>query len=111
MITDDFRIICANAGDSRAVLSAAGVAHPLSHDHKPDNPEELVRIRAAGGFVEWNRVNGNLALSRAIGDFDFKRNPDMGPEAQVVTANPDISSHSCASTDEFIVIACDGEFV
>ena len=26
----------------------------------------------AGGWVEYNRVNGNLALSRALGDFVFK---------------------------------------
>ena len=30
---------------------------------------------------------GNLALSRALGDFIFKRNPDKRPEDQVVTGN------------------------
>jgi protein phosphatase 2C family protein 2/3 len=72
---------------------------------------ELARIRAAGGFVEWNRVNGNLALSRAIGDFEFKKNPQFPPEQQVVTADPDIISRELTPADDFIVIACDGRCV
>ena len=55
---------CANAGDSRCVAGVGGVARPLSQDHKPMDEKEKARIEAAGGFVEFNRVNGNLALSR-----------------------------------------------
>ncbi|KAJ3284216.1 Protein phosphatase 2C 2 [Borealophlyctis nickersoniae] len=108
LITDDWRILVGNAGDSRAVLSANGQAFALSHDHKPVNPEESARIIAAGGFVEFGRVNGNLALSRAIGDFEFKQNQNLPPEQQIVTANPDIIERKLADTDEFVVIACDG---
>lgn len=43
------------------------------------------RIFKAGGWVECNRVNGNLALSRAIGDFNFKKNCLLPPEEQIVT--------------------------
>ena len=46
----------------------------LSKDHKPDDPEEATRIQAAGGFVDDGRVNGMLALSRALGDFEYKSN-------------------------------------
>lgn len=35
--------------------------------------------------MENNRVNGNLALSRAIGDFSFKKNVDKGAQDQIVT--------------------------
>ena len=40
---------------------------------------------AGGGWVEFNRVNGNLALSRALGDFNFKRNKARKPEDQIVS--------------------------
>ncbi|KAL1918173.1 uncharacterized protein VTP21DRAFT_3439 [Calcarisporiella thermophila] len=109
LITPDDRIFVGNAGDSRAVMSINGVVKPLSFDHKPANRSESARIVAAGGFVEFGRVNGNLALSRAIGDFEFKQNMNLSAEQQVVTANPDILEHRVAhEEDEFVVLACDG---
>ncbi|KAI9101901.1 phosphatase 2C-like domain-containing protein [Phlyctochytrium arcticum] len=108
LITDDWRIFTANAGDSRAVLSSNGVAVALSFDHKPVNPDESQRIIAAGGFVEFGRVNGNLALSRAIGDFEFKQNNQLPAEDQIVTANPDITVRQLTDEDEFVIVACDG---
>lgn len=51
---------------------------------------------------------GNLALSRAIGDFEFKKNNTLAPERQIITANPDIIQHDLTDDDEFLVIACDG---
>lgn len=74
----------ANVGDSRAIASVWGNVIPLSFDHKPGNEDEMRRITAAGGWVEFNRVNGNLALSRALGDFVFKRNDKKKPEEQIV---------------------------
>ncbi|KAH8925725.1 PP2C-domain-containing protein [Atractiella rhizophila] len=108
LVTGDKKIYVANAGDSRSVLCSGGVAKPLSFDHKPVNKTENARIVAAGGFVEFGRVNGNLALSRAIGDFEYKKNTSLGPEAQIVTANPDITVHDITDEDEFLILACDG---
>lgn len=51
----------ANAGDSRSVLSVNGVVKPMSHDHKPSSRSENNRIVAAGGFVEFGRVNGQYS--------------------------------------------------
>jgi protein phosphatase 2C family protein 2/3 len=70
---------------------------------------EKARITAAGGFVDFGRVNGNLALSRAIGDFEFKKSADLSPEQQIVTAFPDVVTHEVTNDDEFLVVACDGE--
>jgi len=69
---------------------------------------EKNRITAAGGFVDFGRVNGNLALSRAIGDFEFKKSAELPPEEQIVTAFPDVDVHDLTDDDEFLVLACDG---
>jgi len=102
------KIYCANCGDSRAVASVAGQVQELSFDHKPSNEEETRRIVAAGGYVELNRVNGNLALSRAMGDFMFKRNTKKPPEEQIVIAYPEVIVKDIEEDHEFILLACDG---
>lgn len=69
LVVTPTHFVCANCGDSRAVLfgSEAGVV-PLSKDHKPTDPTERARIEAAGGSVIAHRVNGGLAVARALGD-------------------------------------------
>jgi len=99
----------ANAGDSRAVMCRdGGSAHDMSVDHKPTLEGEKARILAAGGFVADGRVKGSLALSRAIGDLGFKQTPGLGPEAQMVTAMPDVRVEQLRAGDEFVILACDG---
>ena len=82
----------ANAGDSRAVLCAAGgKVEPLSFDHKPQQEREMNRIMRSGGFInQFGRVNGNLNLSRSIGDLKYKQVPGITPAQQMITAEPDI---------------------
>lgn len=53
-------------------------------------------------------MTGNLALSRAIGDFDFKKNESLPVEDQVVTCDPEITERAIQHGDEFFVVACDG---
>ena len=74
-------------GDSRAVASVHGAVQELSFDHKPNVDSERARIQAAGGWVDLNRVNGNLALSRALGDYVFKKNVNKSAEEQIVTGD------------------------
>ena len=52
----------------------------MSDDHKPDNAGELARIEKAGHHVEDSRVDGNLALSRAFGDFQYKDQSSLKAE-------------------------------
>ncbi|XP_014259564.1 probable protein phosphatase 2C T23F11.1 isoform X2 [Cimex lectularius] len=101
-------LYCGNAGDSRAIAVVNGTVRPLSHDHKPTEPAEYARIKEAGGWVEYNRVNGNLALSRALGDYMFKTNSKKSPKEQVVTAFPEVIVEEIDESWEFIVLACDG---
>jgi len=107
LITDE-SIYIANCGDSRAIISSNGVALPLSTDHKPTLPDEKTRIYNSGGFLQSGRVNGQLAVSRSLGDFVYKSNAGIPSEEQTVTANPDIIIRNIAEDDEFIVLACDG---
>lgn len=62
----------------------------LTTDHKPDLPEELQRITAAGGSVDDGRVMGNLNLSRSIGDLEYKKNSALPLSQQMITAKPEI---------------------
>lgn len=104
----------ANIGDSRALLIRGGKVLALSDDHKPENPVERSRIRAAGGQVikmgPCYRVDGNLNLSRALGDFHLKANPSLPPEKQKVIAFPDSTCTSFKGPGELLVVACDGLF-
>lgn len=60
-------------GDSRAVFGSGGKVSFATEDHKPTNAIEKERVEAAGGTVEYERVCGNLAVSRAVGDFCYKQ--------------------------------------
>lgn len=104
----DWVIYCANAGDSRAVICNRGVAENLSEDHKPDNKIEWDRIYKAGSTVTDGRVDGNLNLSRSIGDLKHKQVKSLSPAEQPITCVPDIKVRKLKEGDEFILIACDG---
>jgi serine/threonine protein phosphatase PrpC len=108
-------LICANVGDSRAVLCRGGAIVELSFDHKPSRADERARIEAAGGTVVKDRVHGVLAVSRAFGDAEHKRG--IGQEcwgrefsADPVTAEPEVTHEPLQPADEFAVIASDGVY-
>jgi serine/threonine protein phosphatase PrpC len=103
-----FEIIAVNVGDSRSFLvHTDGSIQSLTEDHKPDLPQEEARIRAAGGFVHVSRVDGQLAMSRAIGDWSYKSNPNLAADQQKVIAVPQLIRGTAAPTD-ILVICCDG---
>jgi len=116
---DTRTIFCANVGDSRAVLCRDGRSVPLSADHKPDCEEERKRIEAAGGKVVWVeaatgeffetpgkegegvfRVNGNLSLSRSIGNREERPYIVSSPVIERFTFDP--------LHDSFIIVGSDG---
>lgn len=72
LIEDYKKMYIANAGDSRCVLCRSGKAVALSFDHKPDNEVEKKRIEKAGSTITDGRVDGNLNLSRSLGDMKYK---------------------------------------
>lgn len=102
-------IICANCGDSRAIFSRAGDLKLVTRDHKPYNDDERRRIEKAGGSVMMQRVNGSLAVSRALGDYEYKSTQNMPSIEQQVSPQPEIFVlERDYDHDEFLVIACDG---
>ena len=103
-------MICANAGDSRSILALKdGGVTPLSQDHKPSSTNENARIQAAGGFVQDDRVCGNLSVSRGLGDFEYKQNKDKNYMEQMITSHPDIKIiERDYDKHDMIIIGCDG---
>ncbi|CAG9585186.1 unnamed protein product [Danaus chrysippus] len=66
------RLAAAWAGDSLALLVKRMGLMQLVNPHKPDRPDETIRIQSSGGIVMYMgtwRVNGQLAVSRAIGEY------------------------------------------
>jgi serine/threonine protein phosphatase PrpC len=114
-------LFVAHAGDTRIVMGKRAMGHhdvrarALTEDHKPSLPRERKRVYDEGGRVEFcgcwrviaeNRgrnVRAALAVSRAIGDIDFKR-----PENKGVTATPDVARITLDNEVENVIVATDG---
>ena len=90
----------ANVGDARIVLCRNGKALRLSYDHKGMDENEGRRISKAGGLILNNRVNGVLAVTRALGDSYLKDLVTGHPYTTETVIQPD--------QDEFLILACDG---
>lgn len=100
-------VYCANAGDARCVVSQRGQAIELSEDHKPDLPSERSRVLQAGHMVEDGRVDGIIAISRAIGDWEYK-SANLEPNKMAVSAYPEVRCYEINPQLDFIISACDG---
>ncbi len=103
------KIIFGNCGDSRGLLCRSGKSVFATKDHKPTNEMERERIEKAGGTVMMQRVNGSLAVSRALGDFDYKRSAELKPVEQLVSPEPEVYIMDRDSVnDQYLLLACDG---
>ena len=118
------KIICANAGDSRAIivynngkdLLKESKIFPLSHDFKPDLTNERKRIYEYGGIVRraFDDIDEDgpyrvymrgedfpgLAMSRSIGDIDSKK---IG-----VIPNPQFIEYNISEETKYMIICSDG---
>lgn len=95
------RLFSANVGDARAVLCRRGKAIRLSFDHQARIQEEKQRIKECGGIVINDRVNGTLAVTRALGDASMK---------EFITGHPFTTETRLLAPEEdsFLILACDG---
>lgn len=102
------KIYVINAGDSRCVMGKAGKAVEMSIDHKPECQIEIDRIEKAGSVITEGRVDGNLNLTRSLGDLKYKQRTHLTPEEQAITANPDVYVFDYSDDIDFIIMGCDG---
>ena len=116
-------LVCFNVGDSRSILieessdNTNQIIRALSIDHKPDIPEELMRIKENGGMVDQiqdlygNKLGPNrvfkegcvypgLAMSRSLGDFQAK---ECG-----VIPTPEIIEYEINPNTKYFVVCSDG---
>jgi hypothetical protein len=69
----------------------------------------MKRIESACGTVQAKRVNGDLAVSRAFGDYSYKQTYSLPAELQQVSAEPEIHVEAREpAEDQYLVLACDG---
>lgn len=116
-------LFVAHAGDSRAILASHRGGDPsaftvtaLTRDHRPDDPEEVERIRQAGGEVRKLRETSGamrvfakgsdrpgLALTRTLGA--------SASAACGVTAEPEVSAYRLRpGVDVLLLLGTDGLF-
>ncbi|GER37003.1 protein phosphatase 2C family protein [Striga asiatica] len=98
-------LFIANVGDCRAVLCRNGNAVQLSRDHRPSCRIERKRVEDLGGKFEYGYLNGDLAVTRALGDWYMKL--PFG-SASPLTAEPEFGLTLLTEDDEFMIIGCDG---
>lgn len=105
------RLYIGNLGDAEAVIGRQKpeglVAECVTYKHKPNSPEERERIEKAGGHVVFGRVLGSLAVSRALGDAEFKM-PRNKAQDDFVSSVPFLKAYSLGPDVPFMIIACDG---
>ncbi|TYJ32100.1 hypothetical protein E1A91_A05G013600v1 [Gossypium mustelinum] len=101
-------LLVANAGDSRAVLSRCGTAIEMSKDHRPCCMKERRRIESLGGFIDDGYLNGQLGVTRALGNWHLEGMKEMGGRIGPLSAEPELKMITLTKEDEFLIIGSDG---
>ena len=127
------KVVVANVGDSRCVLSRGGQAIDLSIEHRlygrgPSVASEIRRVESVGGWVDDGRLCGILGVARSFGDWEWKgpgleylryaavewgcwdeaTAKSMKFSSDPVISTPDVTEVKLGPTDEFLLVASDG---
>ena len=92
-------LYCANIGDSRCILIDYDKPIRLSYDHKCSDESEKKRIIKLGGNIRNNRLFGDIAISRGIGDNEYKK---------YIISNPYICKKNITYNEKYCIIGSDG---
>lgn len=101
-------LLVANAGDCRAVLSQLGVAIEMSKDHRPCCTRERSRIESLGGYIDDGYLNGQISVTRALGDWHLEGLKDIGERGGPLSAEPELKLMTLTKEHEFLIIGSDG---
>lgn len=101
-------LLVANAGDCRAVLSRCGAAVEMSKDHRPCCKKERMRIESLGGYIDDGFLNGELGVTRALGDWHLEGMKGGGERGGPLSAEPELKLMTLTKDDEFLIIGSDG---
>ena len=93
-------LYCANVGDSRCLLIGFDKPLRMSYDHKVSDESEMKRILSVGGKIKKKRIIGELAISRGIGDHEYKKHG--------LIAIPHINKKIIGYNEKYCIIASDG---
>ncbi|PIA45628.1 hypothetical protein AQUCO_01600092v1 [Aquilegia coerulea] len=101
-------LLVANAGDCRAVLSRLGLAVEMSKDHRPCCTREKKRIESLGGYIDDGYLNGQLGVTRALGDWHIEGMKETDEHGGPLSAEPELKLITLTKEDEFLIIGSDG---
>lgn len=101
-------LLVANAGDCRAVLSRLGTAVEMSKDHRPCCSRERKRVESLGGYIDDGYLNGQLGVTRALGDWHIEGMKENNDQAGPLSAEPELKLITLTKEDEFLIIGSDG---
>ncbi|KAL2961699.1 hypothetical protein AAZX31_17G102800 [Glycine max] len=101
-------LLVANAGDCRAVLSRGGGAIEMSKDHRPLCIKERKRIESLGGYIDDGYLNGQLGVTRALGNWHLQGMKEINGKGGPLSAEPELKLITLTKEDEFLIIGSDG---
>ena len=128
-------VFAVNLGDSSILLSRNFQACPMSTQHLPTRREETMRIeKCPDGFIAGDCVQGVMPVTRAIGHINMKKysyshdndnrnaknkrmfstmsiqHVELNSSASLLLCEPDVEMTILESTDQFILLCCNGLF-
>ncbi|CAO2841090.1 unnamed protein product [Amaranthus hypochondriacus] len=80
----------------------------MSKDHRPCCRNERTRVESLGGYVEDGYLNGQLGVTRALGDWHLEGMKHTDRKSGPLSAEPELKLITLTKEDEFLIIGCDG---
>lgn len=100
-ILRDKKLYSANLGDSQAIIIRRQNVVKLTNLHDFSNETERFNVEQRGGTILRNRLEGELAISRSIGDINYKA---------YMSSEPELSTYEVTEDDDFLLLGSDGFF-